>query len=76
METQRNIKGGFKMHIAARLREFNTIDFVCSYFFKFCLGLGIGLLLPKRWSSWGGPILLLGILIGFRAESKFWKSHN
>jgi len=64
------------MNIVARLREFSTTDFVCSYFFKFCLGLGIGLLLPQKWSFWGGPILLFGALIGFRAEAKFWKSRN
>lgn len=64
------------MNITARLREFNTVDFVCSYFAKFCLGLGIGLLVPETLSVWGWPAIFLAILIGFRAEVKFFRSHN
>ncbi len=64
------------MNITARLREFNTADFVCSYFAKFCVGLGIGLLLPERLGFWGWPLISLAVLVGFRAEVKFFKSRN
>ena len=64
------------MNIVARLREFTTLDFVCSYVAKFCLGIGVGLLLPERLNFWGWPAIFLAILVGFRAEVKFFKSRN
>lgn len=59
-----------------RLREFSTADFVSSYLAKFFLGLGLGLLLPNAWGVWGWGAMLFALLIGFRAEVKFWKSRN
>lgn len=64
------------MNIVGRLREFNTADFVCSYFAKFCLGLGVGLLLPEGWTPFGWAFFVLAILVGFRAEAKFFRSRN
>ena len=64
------------MNIVARLREFNTIDFVCSYSAKFLLGLGTGLLFPQRQIVLGFCFILLAILVGFRAELKFLSSRN
>ena len=68
--------GGVKMNIVGRLKEFNTTDFVCSYFAKFCLGLGAGLLFPERWNFLGWPLVFLALLVGFRAEVKFFRSRN
>ena len=64
------------MNIVARLKEFNTTDFVCSYFAKFCLGVGIGCLLPGKWDFLGWPLIGVAILVGFSAEVKFFKSRN
>ena len=62
------------MDIAARLREFSTTDFISSYFAKFSLGLGLGLLLGERGEGWF--FILSAVVVGFRAEVKFWRSRN
>lgn len=64
------------MNIVARLREFTTADFVLSYFAKFSLGLGLGIFFPERQIFFGAFFILLAVLVGFRAELKFWSSRN
>ena len=64
------------MNVVARLREFTAVDFTLSYFAKFCLGLGIGLLLPEAWHRFGWGFIGVAVLVGFRAELKFFRSHK
>lgn len=63
------------MNIVVRLREFNAADIVCSYSAKFLVGLGIGLLFPERDPFWGWLLVGLAVLVGIRAEVKFFRSN-
>ncbi|MBI4437292.1 MAG: hypothetical protein HY590_07770 [Candidatus Omnitrophica bacterium] len=64
------------MDILGRLREFTTLDFICSYSAKFFLGLGVGLLWGQKGAPSGWLFILLAVIVGCRAEVKFFKSHN
>ncbi len=62
------------MDILERLKTFTVTDFICSYSAKFLLGMGLGLLLADAIGSFGWLFILLAVLVGARAEVKFFRT--
>ena len=59
------------LKIGERLKQLNDSDLAATYVAKFCLGLGIGLLWAAQQKGW--VFIFLALIVGVRAEIKFWR---